>query len=58
MNTGAILQRIRFGIDVAAGRIPGIRVSDIASATPQARVDSVIALVLHGEASTETRSIF
>ena len=57
MNTGAILQRIRFGIDVAAGRIPGIRVSEIASATPQARVDSVIALVLHGEASTETRSI-
>ncbi len=57
MNTGAILQRIRFGIDVAAGRIPGIRVSDIASATPQARVDSVISLVLHGEASTETRSI-
>jgi len=57
MNTGAILQRIRFGIDVAAGRIPGIRVAEITSATPQARVDSVIALVLHGEASPETRTI-
>jgi uncharacterized protein (DUF1800 family) len=57
MNTGAILQRIRFGIDIAAGRIPGIRVAEIASASPQARVDSVISLVLHGEVSTETRSI-
>ena len=57
MNTGAILQRIRFGIDVAGGRIPGIRVAEIASASPEARVDSVISLVLHGEASTETRSI-
>lgn len=57
MNTGAILQRIRFGIDVAAGRVPGIRVTEIARTTPEARVDSVISLVLHGEASTETRSI-
>ena len=57
MNTGAILQRIRFGLDVGAGRIPGIRVANGAATTPEARVDSVISLVLHGEASPETRAI-
>jgi uncharacterized protein (DUF1800 family) len=57
MNTGAILQRIRLGLDVGAGRIPGVRVGDWPALSPAARVDSVIALVLHGEASTETRGI-
>ena len=58
MNTGAILQRIRFGLDVGAGRITGIRVADLPGAVPAAAcVDSVIALVLHGEATPETRAI-
>ena len=57
MNTGAILQRIRFGLDAGAGRIPGIRVANIVAPTAEARVDSAIALVLHGEATNETRAI-
>jgi uncharacterized protein (DUF1800 family) len=57
MNTGAILQRIRFGLDAGAGRLPGIRVANIAASTAVDRVDSAIALVLHGEATSETRSI-
>jgi len=58
MNTGTILQRIRFGLDVGAGRIAGIRVTELPSSVDSAaRVDSVIAFVLHGEATPETRSI-
>jgi uncharacterized protein (DUF1800 family) len=57
MNTGAILQRIRFGLDASTGRIPGIRAVSVAASTPEARVDSAIALVLHGEATNETRAI-
>ena len=57
MNSGAILQRIRFGLDVGAGHIPGIRLAELPIATPEARVDSVIALVLHGDATPETRAI-
>jgi uncharacterized protein (DUF1800 family) len=58
MNTGTILQRIRFGLDVGAGRIAGVRVTELPSSVEAAaRVDSVVALVLHGEATPETRSI-
>lgn len=58
MNTGTILQRIRFGLDVGAGRIAGLRVTELPSSVDSAaRVDSVIAFVLHGEATPETRSI-
>jgi uncharacterized protein (DUF1800 family) len=57
MNTGAILQRIRLGLDAGMGRIPGVRVADRPALAPAARVDSVIALVMHGEVSSETRSI-
>jgi len=57
MNTGAILQRIRFGLDAGAGRIPGIHIVNVAAPTAAARVDSAIMLVLHGEATNETRSI-
>jgi hypothetical protein len=57
MNTGAILQRIRFGLDAGAGRLPGIHVPPLANIPPAARVDSVIAHVLLGEATPETRAI-
>jgi uncharacterized protein (DUF1800 family) len=57
MNTGAILQRIRFGLDVGAGRVVGIRVPPMADVAPAARVDSVVALLLEGEATPETRAI-
>jgi len=57
MNTGAILQRVRLGLDAGAGRLPGVHVTDLPGLTAAARVDSVIGLVLHGEASTETRDI-
>jgi len=63
INTGAILNRINFGLAVAAGRVPGASLA----AWPQgaalereprdAQVDGVIALILQGEASPDTRRI-
>ena len=63
INTGAILNRINFGLAVAAERVPGAMLA----AWPQglalshephdAQVDGVIALLLQGEASPDTRRI-
>jgi len=63
MNTGAILNRINFGMAVAAGRLPGASLSDwpmydsLASAPRDAQVDGVISALLGGRASPETREI-
>ena len=57
MNTGAILQRIRLGLDAGAGRVPGIRLTEPPNLSAEASVDSVIALVLQREASAETRDV-
>jgi uncharacterized protein (DUF1800 family) len=63
MNTGAILNRINFGLLVASGRVPGARVprwppaAELARAPREAQVDAVIAAFLGGAASPDTRAI-
>jgi uncharacterized protein (DUF1800 family) len=63
MNTGAILNRINFGIAAAANRIPGARISAIpgfdslASAPRQKQVDAVVSVLLAGSASADTRAV-
>ncbi|HWP03516.1 MAG TPA: DUF1800 domain-containing protein [Gemmatimonadaceae bacterium] len=63
MNTGAILNRINFGLLVATGRFPGVSFSSLAwfdslrTAPRQVQVDRVVATVLQGAASPETRDI-
>ena len=63
INTGAILNRINFGLAIAGGAIPGARperwprYAELASAQRAVQVDAVIAGFLGGEASVETRQI-
>ncbi|MEJ7810805.1 MAG: DUF1800 domain-containing protein [Gemmatimonadaceae bacterium] len=63
INTGAILNRINFGLTVAAGRVPGATLAGwpvgakLATSPRAAQVDGVIAAILGGEASPDTRRI-
>jgi uncharacterized protein (DUF1800 family) len=63
INTGSILNRINFGLALAAGQIPGASPTEwpgserLASATRGEQVDGVIAAILGGEASPDTRRI-
>jgi uncharacterized protein (DUF1800 family) len=63
MNTGAILNRINFGMAVAAGRLPGVSVralpalDTIRSAPRDRQVDVVVATILNGMASPDTRAV-
>ena len=63
INTGSILNRINFGIALAAGRVPGAQPRTwplpqaIRNAPRAQQVDAVIAAFLGGEASPETRQI-
>ncbi|HUQ46807.1 MAG TPA: DUF1800 domain-containing protein [Gemmatimonadaceae bacterium] len=63
MNAGAILNRINFGMAVAANRIPGARINavpglDTLGSAPRAKqVDAVVALMLGGSASPDTRAV-
>lgn len=63
MNTGAILNRINFGMVVAAGRLPGaspagFKDADILqTAARELQVDGVIAALLGGDVSPDTRAI-
>ena len=63
MNTGAILNRINFGMAVAAGRLPGVSfraipaLDTLQSATRAQQVDAVIASILSGIASPDTRKV-
>lgn len=63
MNTGAVLNRINFGGNVAAGRVAGIVVNKWPPVTalkgaPQATiVDSVAAALLQGEVSPDTHAV-
>lgn len=63
MNTGAILNRINFGMTVAANRIPGASVNAIPGLdslrdAPRTRqVDAVVAMLLNGSASPDTRAV-
>jgi uncharacterized protein (DUF1800 family) len=63
MGTGAILNRINFGLAVGAGRVPGARptlwpgADALRDADREAQVDGVIAAFLGGRVSPETRRI-
>ena len=63
MNTGAILNRINFGLALAGGQVPGARLAswpeaDSLSRLPhEQQVDGVIQALLGGQASTETRDV-
>ncbi len=63
MNSGAILNRINFGLGLAAGRFPGASVAHwseaerLQSATREQQVDAVVSAFLGGQASPDTRQI-
>jgi hypothetical protein len=63
MNTGAILNRINFGMAVAAGRLPGVDIRSlpaldtIRSAPRDRQVDAVVATILNGMVSPDTRAV-
>jgi uncharacterized protein (DUF1800 family) len=63
MNTGAILNRINFGMAAAAGRLPGVSVAalpglDSLKAAPREKqVDAVVSTVLNGMVSPDTRAV-
>ena len=63
MNTGAILNRINFGMAAAANRIPGASLdrwpeaARLRNASRAQQVDGVIAALLGGQASGQTREI-
>jgi uncharacterized protein (DUF1800 family) len=63
MNTGAILNRINFGMAAAANRIPGTSLdrwpetARLRDASRSAQVDGVVASLLGGQVSRETREI-
>jgi uncharacterized protein (DUF1800 family) len=63
VNTGSILNRINFGLQVAAGRVPGANQpfwplpAGIRNQPKAAQVDAVVAAFLGGEVSPETRAV-
>jgi uncharacterized protein (DUF1800 family) len=63
MNSGAILNRINFGLGLAAGRFPGASVAQwseaerLQGATREQQVDAVVNAFLGGQASPDTREI-
>ena len=63
MNTGAILNRINFGVAIAAGRIPGVSptrwkgAEALVNAPIEQQVDGVVGALLGGGVSPDTRAI-
>jgi uncharacterized protein (DUF1800 family) len=63
MNTGAILNRINFGMAAAAGRLPGATIGGlplldtVRTAPREKQVDAVVATILNGMASPDTRAV-
>ena len=63
MNTGAILNRINFGMAAAAGRLPGANIralpalDTIGSAPRDKQVEAVVATILNGMVSPDTRAV-
>ena len=63
MNAGAILNRINFGLALAAGRLPGATLAHwpesatLHAASRETQVDAVIGAFLGGQASPDTRDI-
>jgi uncharacterized protein (DUF1800 family) len=62
VNTGALLERMNFGLALTAGRIPGTRVDmnrvapPPSATTPAAVTDHYIKLLLRGQVSAQTRA--
>jgi hypothetical protein len=63
MNTGAILNRINFGLALAAGRLPGAGLAQwpeaarLRGAPREEQVDGVVSAFLGGQASPDTRDV-
>src|SRR6476620_7714727 len=63
MNTGAILNRINFGMAAAAGMVPGANwrtlptLEAVAGSSRNAQVDAVVASILNGMVSSDTRAV-
>ena len=63
MNTGSILNRINFGVAIAAGRIPGVSPTNwkgaesLQNAPVEQQVDAVVGALLGGGVSPATRAI-
>jgi hypothetical protein len=63
MNTGAILNRINFGMAAAAGRLPGVDIralpalDTLQSAPREKQVDAVVVTILNGMVSPDTRAV-
>jgi uncharacterized protein (DUF1800 family) len=63
INTGAILNRINFGLAAAAGRIPGTRIAslpgfaELRTASREAQVDAVGRMLFAGDMSVDTRNV-
>ena len=63
MNTGAILNRINFGMAVAAGRLPGVQIRQLPAldtllrAPREEQVDAVVSTILNGMVSPDTRVV-
>jgi len=63
MNTGAILNRINFGLALAAGRLPNASVTHwsdaerLRAAAREEQVDAVVSTFLGGHVSPDTRDI-
>ena len=63
MNTGAVLNRINFGSNVAAGRVPGIVINrwapglTLKGLAPSMMADSVTAALLQGEVTSDTHAV-
>jgi len=63
MNTGAILNRINFGLAVASGRVPGVKLAawptskELAALPREQQVDGVIRELFGGAVSADTRQV-
>ena len=63
INTGAILNRINFGMAIASGQLPGLsearwpQIAALRRADRTAQVDGVIDALLGGESSPDTRAV-
>ena len=61
MNTGTLLARLNFAVALAHNRLPGVRVDlegllgDVDRRRPEAVLDRLLAVTLHGQVSARTR---
>ena len=59
VNTGALLERLNYSVALASNQIPGTRVDlkRFSASTETGVLDNVLAIVLSGEVSANTRSM-